>query len=84
VLEAVARIEKGDYAGCLSIARRAPVSVQTLQLQVSCGSSANRPADVRRACQEFARRFPSHPFTRGCAAILKAQDVQARAAAMTP
>jgi serine/threonine-protein kinase len=79
VLEAVARIEQSDYLGCLRIAQRAPPSVKTLQLQVTCGSSAGRPADVRRACQEFARRFPRHPFNQGCAAILKAQ-----AAAMTP
>jgi len=72
VAGAVDRMSVSDWHGCISAARAAPVSPQTLQVQVTCGLQLHNASVVRRACDEHVRRYPDHPFSRSCPGMVLA------------
>jgi hypothetical protein len=69
VAEAIAAMERSDWAGCIRAARSVPATSRTLQVQFTCGLQSDRGA-ARRACEQHATRFPEHPFSRSCQQIV--------------
>ncbi len=67
---AAARIEQGDFAGCLRELRTAPETAQVLGMRMSCAQSAGDRAALTATCARLHQRFPTHPYVRACDSLL--------------